>query len=199
MGADSWAKRRGGASSESPEDVGTVASASTQSADSKGVLSVSSASSGSFEDDKFHLPTAHRPFMLLPGWDKTAPPEPPPQAAPPAQEKDSSTASKLVSKLTGGGGSDSGGDQPAAPPPAPPPPPPPPGFSCSNCAMFRAHGNGGFGCESKDFQRYMGTDRLVESKSGRPVLDPTRSCSDWFQPAAPNKPPPVPTRHNQSK
>lgn len=63
--------------------------------------------------------------------------------------------------------------------------------------MFRAHGNGGFGCESDDFQRWAGTDRLVETKSGRPVLDPTKSSSDWFTPATGGAAKKVPTRHSK--
>jgi len=62
--------------------------------------------------------------------------------------------------------------------------------------MFKALGNGTFGCESTDFQRWAGTDKLVETKSGRPVMDPTRSCSDWFKPATGPSAQPIPTRHS---
>lgn len=77
----------------------------------------------------------------------------------------------------------------------PPPPPPPPGFSCSNCVYFKALGNGRFGCESSYYQRWSGTDILAETKTGRPVVNPERACSDWFKPATGVGSDPVPTRH----
>jgi hypothetical protein len=63
--------------------------------------------------------------------------------------------------------------------------------------MFKALGSGQFGCESEDYQRWSGTDRLVETKSGRPVANPERACSDWFSPATGPSAQPIPTRHNK--
>lgn len=202
-----WAKKKSG-DEDDPEPSASPSSASTASSSSggKNPMSVSSASSSSFEDDKFHLSADHQPFMLLPGWDRA------PQA-PEAPEgggsesggsgssgSESSSASGLAGILQGavGSGSSSGSGSSGSESSSqlPQPAAPPPGFSCSNCKFFKAQGNGTYGCENTDFQRWAGTDRLVETKSGRPVVDPTRACSDWFSPATGPSAQPIPTRHN---
>src|ERR1019366_2846807 len=203
MGVDSWAKKKSG-----DDDSGSTApslSAGSASKGSRSVLSVSAASSASYEDDedKFHLPADHQPLMLLPGWDKAPkPPEPPPQApaAPPAAGAPPGGPPRAP-KPPPKPGAPSGALKPPPPPGAaaalPVAPPPPPGFSCQDCAYFRAHGNGGFGCENTDYQRWSGVDRLVETKSGRPVLDPSKASSDWYKPATGGGAAKVATRHSK--
>jgi hypothetical protein len=185
-GAGTWAKGRLG------DEGADSASADSASPSDDDPTSYSSASSDSYEDDKFHLPGDHRPFVLLPGWDK--PPAPPPVP-------DVGIGSESGSDSGGGSesGSESGGGDGASPgSPEQPPAPPPrePGFSCQDCAYFKALGNGTFGCENGNYRRWAGTDRLVETKSGRPVVNPERACSDWFEPATGVGAKRVPTRHN---
>lgn len=192
-GANTWAKGRlGGKGADSGSD--------SSSADSDDPTSFSSASSDSFEDDKFHLPEDHRPFLLLPGWDQ--PPAPPPmpdsgsESGSDSEDGESaSSESESDSGESSSSGSDSEepgqeGDQPPAPPPRQP------GFSCQDCAYFKALGNGTFGCENGNYRRWAGTDKLVETKSGRPVINPERACSDWFEPAVGDGAKRIPTRHN---
>jgi hypothetical protein len=154
--------------------------------------SVSDPGSESFPDDKHHLPSDHRPLILLQGWDK--PPLPPPMPEEPGGSGSGSGSEDGASsaKESGSGGSGSGDS--SSQPPAPPPREP--GFACCDCAFFRATGNGTFECSSKDYQRWAGTNVLVETKGGRPVVNPEKASSDWFQPATGPSRTPVPTRHN---
>lgn len=187
--AAAWARKRAGIESASSGSPPPSTSSSNSAAES-----VSSASDEGYQDDKFHLPVDHSPFMLLPGWDK--PPAPPP--APPGSSSSggSSSGSESHASEEPGGSSGSSGSEGEGEAP-PPPPPPPPGFACSNCASFKALGNGTFGCENVDYQRWAGTDKLVETKSGRQVLNADRACSDWFSPATGPSAQPIPTRHNE--
>jgi hypothetical protein len=180
-----WAKRRSGAK----DDAASAPSASAASSGS----SVSSASDDGFEDDKFHLPPDHQPFQLLPGWDQLPPPPPEPDTGSSGSsstgDSGSESSTESESASSDSGDDDEEEDQPQAQPLLPA------GFSCQNCAMFKARGNGTYGCESKDYQRWAGTDTLVETKSGRPVLNPDRASSDWYKPAIGPAREPVPTRH----
>lgn len=184
-GAAGWAARRNGSESAEPPQPQSKESGS-------GPDSVSSASSESFEDDKFHLPLDHKPLLLLQGWDQPPPPPPPSADSGSGSGSESGGESKESSSESGSGPPGAPGEE--GQPPAPPPRIP--GFSCRDCAMFKALGNGTFGCESEDYHRWSGTDRLVETKSGRPVLNPERACSDWFSPATGAGAQPIPTRHN---
>jgi hypothetical protein len=193
-GAAKWAQKRAGTESKEPPKVKLAPSSSAPS-----MSSVSAASSESFEDgDKFHLPADHQPFVLLVGWDQPPLPPPAPDGGSSSSgsgsdsESDSSSESSESESESGESGS-SGSDSSSAPPP---PAPPPPGFACVDCAFYKMIGNGRHGCENTDFQRWAGTDLLSETKSGRPVLNPTRASSDWFRPATDPGSAPIPTRHN---
>lgn len=194
MPVGGWAKKRSGVPSAS---AAPSASKPTASSTSQGALSVSSASDDGFEDDKFHLPVDHQPFLLLPGWDRLPPPPEPPEL--PGGSSSGSSGSS-GSSASSSASSDSGDEEEDEDAKDLNPPQQaaaqPPGFSCANCVSFKAMGSGIHGCENEDFQRWAGTDKLVETKSGRPVLDPTRACSDWFSPAVGPSAKPHPTRHN---
>jgi len=186
MALGTWARKRSAESQE--EDGSQSASVASDESDSP-----SSATSESFDDDKHHLPVDHRPFMLLPGWDK--PPPPPP--APPTDSGDSESASEEAEeKGEKAESSDTDSEEPTQPPQ---PPPPQDGFNCRWCRYYRAHGNGTASCASPDYQRWSGTDKLVETKSKRPVLNPERACSDWYEPAVPAPGAKQPSTPNRTK
>lgn len=184
--AGDWARKRGAPSSSAGSSASTATSASAPPP--------GAGSSGSYEDGKFHLPSDHKPFVLLPGWDKPPPP-------PPAPPSPSGSGSGSGSGSASSGSEEDEGDEGDGPPGAgglsqqPAPAPPLPGFSCGNCVFMKAQGNGRFGCENTGYQEWSGTDILVETKTGRPVVNPERSCSDWFEPATGAGTEPVPTRH----
>jgi hypothetical protein len=202
-GASTWARRRSGDAQEPADDAQGASSAS----------SVSSASEEPFweKDDKFHLPPDHRPVMLLPGWDRPPAPPPEPDTGSGSDSGDSDSGSSgsdsdsgssdsgTSSASSGSDEGDSGSPDSSGPPEQPPAPPQPVGFSCATCRYFKAQGNGLFGCENTNYQRYTGTDKLVESKSGRPVLNPMAAISDWWEQAAGDTSKPVQTRHNAGK
>jgi len=54
-------------------------------------------------------------------------------------------------------------------------------FNCQNCKAFSQDEHGCYRCSSPEFQAFMGTS-LLPDENGRPLDDPTRSCSDWYQP-----------------
>lgn len=193
--ASSWAKRKAGAGDSGSQAPKVKPAPDPSGSSGSSSSSVGSASSESYADEKFHLPADHQPFLLLPGWDAPPPPPPPPPGA-----GGSSSGSGSGSGSDEGGSeseeSGSGGDSGSKPGlPVVPALPPPAGFACAHCAMFKALGNGNFGCESDDYQRWAGTDKLVETKSGRPVMNPERASSDWYSPANGPSAQPIPTRH----
>jgi hypothetical protein len=201
-GAAKWARKRAG-----KDDAASVQSASAASSQSSGASSVSAASDEGFKDDKFHLPVDHRPFVLLPGWDQPPAPPPEPGGSSSGSSSGSDSGSESGSESAESESKSDSGDEGSGNDDAGPPgagadgqqqlaPPPPTGFSCATCMHFKAHGNGMYGCDNEDFQRWSGTDKLVETKSGKPVLNPQLSCSDWYEPAAHHGGVPVPTRHN---
>lgn len=54
------------------------------------------------------------------------------------------------------------------------------GFSCANCnALFRKAGT--YRCGRPEFMRFNG-DSTLRDNEGKPLDDPSRACSDWFQP-----------------
>lgn len=56
----------------------------------------------------------------------------------------------------------------------------PVGFSCAVCE-YHYQDNGKHMCSSKHYQQYMGTNELVDEQ-GQPIKDPTKWCSNWFEP-----------------
>lgn len=58
------------------------------------------------------------------------------------------------------------------------------GSSCSSCDFFDADGKR---CKSEDYQRWAGTDKLVNPESGAEV-PPDEFCSDWWVPRDTNHP-----------
>jgi hypothetical protein len=59
------------------------------------------------------------------------------------------------------------------------------GARCSTC-KFIEPSSGGFGttgwlCSNRNYQRWAGTNLLVDPVTGLEV-DPSRFCSDWYEP-----------------
>jgi len=56
-----------------------------------------------------------------------------------------------------------------------------PGSSCKNC-RYVGHDRSGPICQNVYYQRFMGTDALIDPDTGERVLDAQEYCSDWFEP-----------------
>lgn len=54
------------------------------------------------------------------------------------------------------------------------------GFSCANCRFMKSSG-GMHHCLNPNFAAFM-KDTLLRDARGEPLDDPTRACSDWFEP-----------------
>lgn len=54
-------------------------------------------------------------------------------------------------------------------------------FSCANCTM-QVEKNGEYHCLSPGYQAYYGDSLLRDESGKKPLDDPNRACSDWFNP-----------------
>ena len=58
----------------------------------------------------------------------------------------------------------------------------PVGFSCAVCKYMNYNKEEDrYTCSNTDYQEYMGTHYLVD-ENNQPIEDPTKWCSNWFQP-----------------
>jgi hypothetical protein len=55
------------------------------------------------------------------------------------------------------------------------------GFSCKVCKYYYLD-DGVHKCSSADYKDYKGTTTLVDDKQN-PIKDPSKWCSDWFEPS----------------
>ena len=37
-------------------------------------------------------------------------------------------------------------------------------------------------CSNKQYQKYIGTNELIDPKTGEQIKDPSKWCSNWFEP-----------------
>lgn len=55
-------------------------------------------------------------------------------------------------------------------------------FSCARCTFMRRHApSGTYYCTNAMYQEFMG-ESMLRDEVGEPLDDPSRACSDWFQP-----------------
>lgn len=57
----------------------------------------------------------------------------------------------------------------------------PVGFSCAVCEYHYMKDDKNY-CNNKNYQQYTGTNELINPKTGKQIKDPTKWCSNWFQP-----------------
>ena len=57
----------------------------------------------------------------------------------------------------------------------------PVGFSCAVCEYYYMK-DGKHYCNSKKYQEYIGTNELINPKTGKQIKDPSKWCSNWFEP-----------------
>ena len=55
------------------------------------------------------------------------------------------------------------------------------GFGCHVCEYHYIKDNKHM-CSNKEYKKYMKTDELIEPKTGKPIKDPSKWCSNWFEP-----------------
>lgn len=55
------------------------------------------------------------------------------------------------------------------------------GFGCHVCSYYYME-EGKHMCKNKEYQKLMGTDELINPKTRKPIKDPTKYCSNWFEP-----------------
>ena len=55
------------------------------------------------------------------------------------------------------------------------------GFGCHVCSYYELK-EGKHHCNSKDYIEYMGTDELINPDTREQIKDPTKWCSNWFEP-----------------
>ena len=57
------------------------------------------------------------------------------------------------------------------------------GFSCANCRFLFTDTNGEHHCGNTNFASFMKGDTFLRDARGEKLEDPSRACSDWFEPA----------------
>ena len=57
----------------------------------------------------------------------------------------------------------------------------PVGFSCAVCEYHSMNGGKHY-CSNKYYKEYTGTNELIDPKTGMQIKDPTKWCSNWFEP-----------------
>ena len=55
------------------------------------------------------------------------------------------------------------------------------GFGCHVCEYYYKKGAKHM-CNNKDYIEYMGTEELLDKKGGEQIKDPSKWCSNWFEP-----------------
>ena len=56
------------------------------------------------------------------------------------------------------------------------------GFSCAMCEYYYVKDKK-HRCGNEEYIEYMGTDELIDPKTRKQIEDPTKWCSNWFEPA----------------
>jgi len=57
------------------------------------------------------------------------------------------------------------------------------GFGCHVCEyLARNKDEDRWVCTNKEYQEYMGTHYLIDPETKEPVEDPSKYCSNWFEP-----------------
>lgn len=57
------------------------------------------------------------------------------------------------------------------------------GFGCHVCEYYYKKGDKHM-CNNKNYIEYMGTEELLDKKGGKQIEDPSKWCSNWFEPKA---------------
>lgn len=55
------------------------------------------------------------------------------------------------------------------------------GFGCHVCEYYFKK-DGVHSCNNKKYIEYMGTSELLNPKNNQPIKDPSKYCSNWFEP-----------------
>lgn len=55
------------------------------------------------------------------------------------------------------------------------------GFGCHVCNYYYVE-EGKHMCSNKQYQKYIGTNELIDPKTGEQIKDPSKWCSNWFEP-----------------
>jgi hypothetical protein len=55
------------------------------------------------------------------------------------------------------------------------------GFGCHVCEYYYMDGKKHM-CSNKEYQKYIGTNELIDPKTGEQIKDPSKWCSNWFEP-----------------
>jgi hypothetical protein len=57
------------------------------------------------------------------------------------------------------------------------------GFGCHVCEYYYKEGDKHM-CSNADYFKYIGTKELINPKTGEQIKDPSKWCSNWFEPKA---------------
>jgi hypothetical protein len=55
------------------------------------------------------------------------------------------------------------------------------GFGCHVCEYYYKDKDKHM-CSNKEYQKYMGTNELIDPKTKEQIKDPSKWCSNWFEP-----------------
>jgi len=55
------------------------------------------------------------------------------------------------------------------------------GFGCHVCNYYYEKDSKHM-CRNEHYQELMGTDELINPKTKKPIKDPSKYCSNWFEP-----------------
>ncbi len=55
------------------------------------------------------------------------------------------------------------------------------GFGCHVCEYYYMDGDKHM-CSNKEYQKHMNTNELINPKTGKQIKDPSKWCSNWFEP-----------------
>jgi hypothetical protein len=55
------------------------------------------------------------------------------------------------------------------------------GFGCHVCKYYYVEDDKHM-CSNKEYQKYIGTNELIDPKTGEQIKDPSKWCSNWFEP-----------------
>ena len=62
----------------------------------------------------------------------------------------------------------------------------PVGFSCAVCEYYYKE-EGKHYCNNSSYIEYIGTKELINPETGEQIEDPTKWCSNWFEPYQPKQ------------
>lgn len=57
----------------------------------------------------------------------------------------------------------------------------PVGFGCHVCEYYYKDKDKHM-CNNKEYQKHMGTNELIDPKTKEQIKDPSKWCSNWFEP-----------------